>query len=35
MRKIDLNHNKVINIGQERDVLVDYAEKHWGIIQTN
>ncbi|KAF3339477.1 calmodulin-like protein [Carex littledalei] len=35
MRKIDLNHNKVIDIGKERDMLVDYAEKHWGIIKTD
>ncbi|KAJ4760975.1 hypothetical protein LUZ62_071350 [Rhynchospora pubera] len=35
MRKIDLNHNNVIDIGKERDLLVEYAEKHWGIIQAD
>ncbi|KAF3339479.1 EF-hand domain-containing protein [Carex littledalei] len=35
MKKIDLNHNKVIDIGKERDMLVDHAEKYWGIIQTD
>ena len=35
MKKVDLNHNKVIDPGKERDMLVDYAEKYWGIIQTD
>ncbi|KAJ3705032.1 hypothetical protein LUZ61_008737 [Rhynchospora tenuis] len=31
IKKVDLNHNKVIDGKTERKLLYDYAAKYWGI----
>ncbi|KAF3339476.1 polcalcin Cyn d 7-like protein [Carex littledalei] len=32
IKAIDRNHNKVIDGNAERELLIDYAAKHWDII---